>query len=34
MFYEVKLAIQKKNFYTNFRVSNSECDVILRSLVS
>ena len=29
MFYEVKLATWKNNFYKNFRVSNSNCDVIL-----
>ena len=31
MFYEVELVTQKKNFYENFRVSNSKCDVILRT---
>ena len=33
IFHEVELVTQKKNFYENFRVSNSKCDVILRNSV-
>ena len=32
--YEVELLTRKKNFYKNFRVSNSKCDAILRNSVS
>ena len=34
IFYKIKLVTRKKNFYKNFRVSNSKCDVILRNSVS
>ena len=34
IFYEVELVPQKKNLYKNFGVSNSMCDVILRTSVS
>ena len=33
MFYEFELVI-RKNFYKNFRVSNSKCDVILRKSIT
>ena len=33
IFHEVELVTQRKNFYKNFRVSNSKCDVILRNSV-
>ena len=31
MFYEAELATRKKNFYKNFWVNNSKCDVVLRN---
>ena len=34
IFYEVELVTRKKNFFKNFRVSNSNCDVILRNSLS
>ena len=34
MFYKIELVTQKKNLYKNFRVSNLNCDVILRNLIS
>ena len=34
IFYEAESVTQKKNFYKDFRVSKSKCDVILRNLVS
>ena len=33
MFYEVVLVTRKKNFCKNFRVSNSNCDVILHNSI-
>ena len=34
LLYDVELVRRKKNFYKNFRVSNSTCDVILCNSVS
>ena len=34
MYYEIELLNRKKNFYINFQVGNSKCDIILRSSVS
>ena len=34
IYYEIALLNRKKNFYINFQVGNSKCDVILRNSVS
>ena len=33
MFYNVELVTWKKNFYKNFRVNNSKCEVILHNSI-
>ena len=33
MFYEVELVTRKKNFYQNFRICNSKCNIILHNSI-